>query len=378
MLVEHVGLPVDRVVLNHVIRLFEGDHRGDRVAVGEVLVIVLSAGALDKGNPCGHLTALGQFLKFSVGDHVGQFAVAKVFVFRDIGRLPAGGKHDCAEDFTFRVEHGVLLHALVRVFQLTLVDQILLVSGDLGRSVPFRAGSSRFEGHVELAGAPADTGHFTAGFDGDFAVRLHLGNHLLDVGSLQLGVRVGRGEHFPPPQRLAAQLGVFLDDGHLVAGCGRFLGRGESGDTAAHDQDLLADGFQLVRYRQFRLLSPGDGHAHIVSAHLLEKIVDTAIFLQAAGPGDMLAQVAAHGDGLLAKIEFLLHDPGRTGADNDSVDAIVGNVLLDEGPSVGTAETGVLLHVDARISSRILQAIHIEDVANATTSTEICTIYFLH
>ena len=122
----------------------------------------------------------------------------------------------------------------------------------------------------------------------------------------------------------------------------------------------------------------GRGVAIVYISHFLEEIINTAIIFQPAGPGNMLAQVAAHGDGLLAEIELLLHDPGRTGTDNDGVDAIISDVLLDEGAAIGAAKTGVLLHVDAGIGGRILQAIHIEDFANATTSTEICTIYFLH
>ena len=301
-----------------------------------------------------------------------------MLVFRNISRRPAGGEDNGAEQLTVRVEGGVLLHPLVRIFQLTLVDQVLLVRRYFGRGIPLAGGTTGLQGHVELPRRAADTGNLATGPDGDPAVGLHLGDHLLDVWGLQLGVRVGGGEHLSPAQRLAAQLGFLLDDGHLVACAGRFLGRGQAGDAAAHDQDLLADGLQLVRLGQFGLLGPGNGHAHIVRAHFLEKIIDAAVFLQAAGPGHVLAQVAAHGNGLLAKIELLLHDAWRTGAGDDGVDAFLGDVLLDEGPAVRTAETGMLLHVDAGIGGRILQAIHIEDVANATTSTEICTIYFLH
>ncbi|WP_245529481.1 hypothetical protein [Desulfobulbus propionicus] len=92
----------------------------------------------------------------------------------------------------------------------------------------------------------------------------------------------------------------------------------------------------------------------------------------------MLAEIAAHGDGLLAEIKFLLHHSRRACADNDGVDTFFGDVLLNEGPSVGAAQTAMFHHLDARIGGRVFEPIYIEDIANATTSTKICTIYFFH
>ena len=55
--------------LDHVVRLLEGHHGGDRVAVGEILVPVLAAGALHKGHPDRHLAVLRQLFELGIGDH---------------------------------------------------------------------------------------------------------------------------------------------------------------------------------------------------------------------------------------------------------------------------------------------------------------------
>ncbi len=92
----------------------------------------------------------------------------------------------------------------------------------------------------------------------------------------------------------------------------------------------------------------------------------------------MLAQVTANSNYIITKVKLILHHPGGTGTDNNSVYTIIFNVFLNKGKAFSTTEAGIFLHLHAGLRSSAFQSIYIEDIANATPRTEICTIYFIH
>ena len=69
MLVQDIGLPV-HVVFTDILGLFQGNHGGNGVTVREVVVIIFTAGALDKGNTGRNPAILGKFFKLGIGDHI--------------------------------------------------------------------------------------------------------------------------------------------------------------------------------------------------------------------------------------------------------------------------------------------------------------------
>ncbi len=318
--------------------------------------MIFAARALHKGDFCRDLAGFSQLLKLSIGDYF--FAVvAQMCVLGNISRPPAGGQNHCAVNISGSIHSGVFLQTGVGIFLFALVNLLLLVNRHFGRSIPLIFAACCLEGNLERARCAANAGNFGIGLDGDFATAGGCGDELLDVRLLQLRIRISGREHLPPAEGLAAELGGLLNQRHLVARLGGLGGCGQTGDAAAHDQNLFADVLQQIGLGQLAFLRAGDGHADIVLAQLLNEFI---AFLGITGnPSHLLAQVAPDGDGVLAEAEHVLHHAGRAGADHEGVDPFLGDVLVDQGQAFRAAKAVMLLHLDAGLGSGVFQALGI-------------------
>ena len=153
----------------------------------------------------------------------------------------------------------------------------------------------------------------------------------------------------------------------------------------------------------------GYGHADIILTHFLEELIYTfslcclgslftfsnlfsclcSLFTlsglfalcrlsNTGSPGNLLTQVTANSDYIITKVKLILHHPGGAGTDNNGIYTIICNIFLNKGKAFSATETGKILHLHACLRSSGFQSIYIEDIANATPRTEICTIYFIH
>ena len=310
MLVQDIRLTVVGMILTHVACLFQGDHGGNRVTVGKILVVIFAAWALYKGNSCRDLTFLGKFFKLSIGDHVFQFSITKMLKFGNISRTPAGGKDNRTKHFPIRIQFSVGFQTGIWIFHLTLVNEILFINTNLGRGIPFAFRAGCFYGHIKLTGSATNTGNFTAGFNGYVGIRLNIGNHLGDIWLFQLCIGVLGRKHFPPAESLTAKDTVFFDNGCLVSGLTGLKSCGKSCYTTAHDENIFIDRFEFVGLRQLTFLRTGNGHANIVLTQLLQKLINTFFFTFSVGsPGNLFAQVTAYSHYTFTKGELFLHNP---------------------------------------------------------------------
>ena len=315
MLIKDVGLGI-AVGLPHVFGLLQGYHAGNGVAVGEVHVVLFPAGALHKGDgiESGDLAVLGHFFKLSVGHHFGIDAVAEMLIAADIGRNPAGGQNDRAIFLGLGVFFHIIFQAGIGIFHLALGDAVLIINTDLGRGIPLAFGAGSLEGGGEIAGSAADAGNLGGFLDADLRIGFNRGYQSADGRLLQRRIGSFGGELLGPAEGLAAEGTGFFDNGYLIAGLGRLLGCGKTGDAAAQHQDPSGHGIELVRFGQFGLFCLDARHAHIVLANFRVIFLD-GIFAFLLGrlfhaPGSLLANVAADGDLVIAEMKLILHDPG--------------------------------------------------------------------
>ena len=164
-----------------------------------------------------------------------------MLILRHVRRTPAGGQNNRTEHLSVWVELGVCLQTGIGIFHLTLVYQVLIFNGNLSRGIPLRFGTCFLVRDIKLAGSTTDTGYFSIGFNGDFGIRGHIGNHLLNVGLLQACIGIGGGKHLAPAKGFTAKLTSFLNQGYFVAGPGSLFSCCQAGNTATHNQDLLID-----------------------------------------------------------------------------------------------------------------------------------------
>ena len=164
-----------------------------------------------------------------------------MLILRHIRRTPAGGQNNRTEHLSIRVDLGVCFQTGIGIFQLTLVDLLLLINGNLSRGIPFRLGTCFLVRYVELAGSATDSCYFSIGFNSDFGVTVNNCNHLLNVGLLQACIGVGGGKHLAPAKGLTAKLTGFLNQSYFIASLSSLFGCSQTCNTATHNQNLLAD-----------------------------------------------------------------------------------------------------------------------------------------
>ncbi len=116
VLIKDICLAV-RIVLAYIFCMLKSNSAGHGVTVWEIVVIIRSAGTLDKYNAfyfltigwsCD-LTGAGHFFKFKVGKDIFEFTMSKVLIFRHISRDPSGCKNNRAEHL------GIRIHITVRL-----------------------------------------------------------------------------------------------------------------------------------------------------------------------------------------------------------------------------------------------------------------------
>ena len=145
MLIKNVCLGIG-IILTDIHGLLQCHQTGNRVAIWKILVMLSSAGTLNKDHIfsgfavrwADDLTFSGNLFKLGVGDDI--FAAdGKMFIFRDISRDSACGQYNSTILFSIGIIIHIVLQAGIRVFHLALVDGILFINPHLGGSIPFTA-----------------------------------------------------------------------------------------------------------------------------------------------------------------------------------------------------------------------------------------------
>ncbi len=165
---------------------------------------------------------------------------------------------------------------------------------------------------------------------------------------------------------------ILFDDGHFIAGIGSLECCGHTGKTTAHDKYFLIGSlFQGKRFGRCGFLSTCAGHSYIVLSRLVEQLGGLGMrffaFLgRTFGPNHLLAQISTGCDGFFPEIEFLLHDPGGTGGNNEGVDTVFLHIFFHEGTALGSTEAFAGLALHGHFAGYYLgECFHIEFLAYA-------------
>ena len=218
--------------------------------------------------------------------------------------------------------------------------------GQRKRNIEFDFLSGFFERYGKFSGLTGNPGHHGAGLDTDVGELLQLVDFFGDHRCQQAIVRFRSGQLAAPFERVAAQLILLFDDGHLIAGLGRIDCRRDPGDAAADHQNFLALIVQQMGFRQFNLFDTGHSHFDVVGGQHLDVIDERFIILLLLGggrpfvtrmrPHHLLTQAHAVDD-TSVKAKHIIEHPARAGTDHQGVDPI-GDVLLEQLDAFGAAE----------------------------------------
>ena len=173
--------------------------------------------------------------------------------------------------------------------------------------------------------------------------------------------------------RPATEFGLLFDQHDFVAGVGRGLGRGHSGDATADDHDVFA-GFFYMRLGRFACAQLGAAHAnHILGQHLRIFIVGFV------APGHLFAHIGAVDEDLLAELEHFRENAERAGRQTYAVEPFA----LDIGPDHVHARLGAqgiagLGHHGLGFGRDFYQLVNIDRLRNVTAFTDIASNFRFH
>ena len=220
-----------------------------------------------------------------------------------------------------------MLEICIWIFHLTLVNLILLVNGNLERSIPFIVCTGCFQARQKVTWRTRNTGNFRCCFNSNIRITFDFSYKSANCRLFKICIRSFGWELFCPAKSFTAKDIGFFNNSDLVAGLGGFPGSSQTGKTTTHHYDISGDYFQLVRLRHFSLLGLNTGHTNVVCSHFIGILVDglLGLFLSRLlfTPGSLLSDVTANSNGVIAKIKFILHYPAGTCTDNKGIHTII-------------------------------------------------------
>ena len=140
-------------------------------------------------------------------------------------------------------------------------------------------------------------------------------------------------------------------------------------------------------FGQRDLLHPRHSQFEVVFGQHLDAVEVVFVFLllrregrefrARVGPHDLLAQIDAVDDAAVKAKDIEIH-PARAGRDHQGVDALIGDVLLEQRDPFLTAQARVGLDRQPLFFRNALQGLDVQGFPNATTFADVNTILLVH